>query len=187
MRNRIAVHRDHGFARTEPGEFLRDAALNDAQRIDDLLLEKVPLGFTGMALLLSAPETGLLADSCDIEAKTGLTEGNIFAAVLEGPQKGVFSVARTGYEITDGAFLPDGRHIVLRTYTRAVVHAFPSLEPVGAYFEIRARHSGKLLTVYGIWQRDVNTGGQVTNLVAERIVDHTALLGSLQVRSRDFR
>src|SRR5690606_38465162 len=46
---------------------------------------------------------------------------------------------------------------------------------------------GKLLTVYGTWQRDVNTGGQVTNLVAERIVDHTALLGSLRVRSRDFR
>ena len=46
---------------------------------------------------------------------------------------------------------------------------------------------GKLLTVYGTWQRDVNTGGQVTNLVAERIVDHTALLGSLEVRSRDFR
>jgi hypothetical protein len=32
---------------------------------------------------------------------------------------------------TDGAFWPDGRHVVLRSYARAVVYAFPSLEPVG--------------------------------------------------------
>ena len=31
---------------------------------------------------------------------------------------------------TDGAFFPDGRHLVVRSYDRAVVYAFPSLEPV---------------------------------------------------------
>ena len=46
---------------------------------------------------------------------------------------------------------------------------------------------GSLLTVYGTWQRDMDTGGQVMNLLAQRIVDHTHLLGDLATRSRDFR
>jgi error-prone DNA polymerase len=46
---------------------------------------------------------------------------------------------------------------------------------------------GNLLTVYGTWQRDTETGGQVMNLLAQRIVDHSHLLGGLATRSRDFR
>ncbi|QIX28042.1 esterase-like activity of phytase family protein [Nocardioides sp. JQ2195] len=33
--------------------------------------------------------------------------------------------------VTDGAFFPDGKHLVVRTYSRAVVYRFPSLEVVG--------------------------------------------------------
>jgi error-prone DNA polymerase len=43
------------------------------------------------------------------------------------------------------------------------------------------------MTVFGIWQADHATGGQVMHLVARRVVDHTALLGELTARSRDFR
>jgi error-prone DNA polymerase len=51
--------------------------------------------------------------------------------------------------------------------------------------------AARLLTVYGIWQRQ----GAVTHLVARRLVDHSALLGELDAegtegrvaRSRDFR
>ncbi len=32
---------------------------------------------------------------------------------------------------TDGAFFPDGRHVVVRDYTHAVVYTFPELEQVG--------------------------------------------------------
>jgi error-prone DNA polymerase len=39
-----------------------------------------------------------------------------------------------------------------------------------------------LLTVYGVWQRE----GEVTHLVAKRLVDHSSLLGELNVASRDF-
>jgi hypothetical protein len=40
--------------------------------------------------------------------------GNIFAAVLDGPKKGVFFVARRGeYDITDGDFLPNGDLLLL--------------------------------------------------------------------------
>ncbi|MFN8838815.1 MAG: OB-fold nucleic acid binding domain-containing protein, partial [Burkholderiales bacterium] len=45
----------------------------------------------------------------------------------------------------------------------------------------------RLMTVYGVWQADTATGGQVMHLVARRVVDHTALLGALTTHSRDFR
>jgi error-prone DNA polymerase len=47
--------------------------------------------------------------------------------------------------------------------------------------------AAQLMTVYGVWQRDEETGGQVTHLVARRVVDHSALLGQLRPKSRDFR
>jgi error-prone DNA polymerase len=50
----------------------------------------------------------------------------------------------------------------------------------------RAVLSSQLLTVYGVWQRDDDTG-QVQHLIARRIEDHTHLLGTLTTRSRDFR
>ncbi|MGE5115593.1 MAG: error-prone DNA polymerase, partial [Betaproteobacteria bacterium] len=43
--------------------------------------------------------------------------------------------------------------------------------------------AARLLTVYGIWQRE----GEVMHLVATRLIDHTPLLGGLAARSRDFR
>jgi error-prone DNA polymerase len=47
--------------------------------------------------------------------------------------------------------------------------------------------ASRLMTVYGVWQADTATGGQVMHLVARRVVDHTPLLGTLAARSRDFR
>ncbi|MFN7288458.1 MAG: error-prone DNA polymerase [Burkholderiales bacterium] len=44
----------------------------------------------------------------------------------------------------------------------------------------------RLMTVFGVWQADAASGGQVMHLVARRVVDHTALLGALNPRSRDF-
>ncbi|MBN9242036.1 MAG: esterase-like activity of phytase family protein [Mesorhizobium sp.] len=41
-------------------------------------------------------------------------QGNVFAAVLDGPRKGVFTVKRDGdFDITDGAFLPNGDLLLL--------------------------------------------------------------------------
>jgi hypothetical protein len=47
--------------------------------------------------------------------------GNIFAAVLNGPGKGVFKVARHGdFDPTDGAFLPNGDFLLLeRSFSMA--------------------------------------------------------------------
>ena len=48
-------------------------------------------------------------------------QGNIFAAIIEGPHKGIFTVKRNGdFDITDGAFLPDGDLLLLeRSFTMA--------------------------------------------------------------------
>jgi hypothetical protein len=47
--------------------------------------------------------------------------GNIYAAIIEGPRKGVFTVRRNGdFDITDGAFLPDGDLLLLeRSFSMA--------------------------------------------------------------------
>ena len=44
----------------------------------------------------------------------------------------------------------------------------------------------RLLAVYGVWQRDLDTGGKVAHLVAKRLEDRSAWLGELVHRSRDF-
>lgn len=47
--------------------------------------------------------------------------GNILAAVIEGPDKGVFTIKRSGnFDITDGAFLPNGDLLLLeRSFSMA--------------------------------------------------------------------
>ena len=42
--------------------------------------------------------------------------------------------------------------------------------------------AARLLTVYGVWQRE----GAVMHLIAKKLVDHSALLQGLSTRSRDF-
>ncbi len=44
----------------------------------------------------------------------------------------------------------------------------------------------RLLAVYGVWQRDLETGGQVRHLIAGHLKDMTPLLGGLAIQSRDF-
>ena len=45
----------------------------------------------------------------------------------------------------------------------------------------------RLLAVFGVWQRDEDSGGQVRHLIAKRLVDLTDWLGDLSADSRDFR
>ncbi len=47
---------------------------------------------------------------------------------------------------------------------------------------VRAR----LLAVYGVWQRDDESGGEVRHVVAKHLVDLTPMLGNLATTSRDF-
>ena len=47
-------------------------------------------------------------------------------------------------------------------------------------------YHARLMAVYGIWQRDDASGGEVRHVVAKRLVDLTPLLGELSTVSRDF-
>jgi len=44
----------------------------------------------------------------------------------------------------------------------------------------------RLMAVYGVWQRDTETGGRVCHVIAKRVVDLTTMLGALATTSRDF-
>jgi error-prone DNA polymerase len=50
----------------------------------------------------------------------------------------------------------------------------------------QAVYQSRLLAVYGVWQRDEESGGQVRHVIAKRLVDMTPLLGQLSTSSRDF-
>jgi error-prone DNA polymerase len=49
-----------------------------------------------------------------------------------------------------------------------------------------ALYRARLMAVYGVWQRDDHSGGEVRHLVAKRLVDRTDWLGALPTSSRDF-
>jgi hypothetical protein len=62
-----------------------------------------------------APADSALKGSAVIVAEESLDDdGNVYAAILEGPLKGRFAVSRSGdFDPTDGAFLPDGDLLLL--------------------------------------------------------------------------
>ena len=44
----------------------------------------------------------------------------------------------------------------------------------------------RLMAVYGVWQRDVESGGEVCHLIAKNLKDLTPMLGGLSTASREF-
>ncbi|OCW58325.1 esterase-like activity of phytase family protein [Hoeflea olei] len=89
-----------------------------AKPISSLPLQ-IPLGEIrnnrGLEALAVAPETSALAGAVVAVTERSLNaEGNIYAAILTGPSKGVFFVKRHApYDVTDGDFLPNGDLLLL--------------------------------------------------------------------------
>jgi hypothetical protein len=69
----------------------------------------------GFETVTYAPADGPLKGARVIVSEKSLDRsGNPYAAILEGPEKGIFTVARDGkYDVTDGAFLPGGDLLLL--------------------------------------------------------------------------
>lgn len=79
--------------------------------------------------LLAHPRTGRLF----VVSKT-VFGGTVYAVPAEaapGETTTMREFARVTGLVTDGAFLPDGRHVVLRSYGTATVYTFPGFEPRG--------------------------------------------------------
>lgn len=65
---------------------------------------------------------------------------------------------------TDGAFFPDGRHLVLRDYSRAVVYTFPGLVEI-ASFRLPSQQQGEGIAVEADGTVHISTEGQYTDLL----------------------
>jgi hypothetical protein len=69
--------------------------------------------------------------------------GGVLYAVPEHPAASgtnrLEPVGRVLPVATDGSFFPDGKHLIVRNYTTAVVYAWPSLQPVGSFSLPRQR------------------------------------------------
>jgi hypothetical protein len=107
-----------GFERSHRiSEFRIDPADMKAPVRDlDFLVPRKELRMNrGFETVAYAPEDGPLKGARVIVSEKSLDEnGNQFAAILEGPEKGVFTVKRSGkFDITDGAFLPNGDLLLL--------------------------------------------------------------------------
>lgn len=89
----------------------------------DFLVPKVELRQNkGFETVVRAPSDGKLRGSLVVVSERSIDkQGDVFAAILEGPGKGIFTVRREdNFDITDGSFLPDGDLLLLeRRFTMA--------------------------------------------------------------------
>jgi hypothetical protein len=69
----------------------------------------------GFETVTHTPPNGVHKGGLVVVSEKSLdSEGNIFGAIIQGPNKGVFTVRRHGsFDITDGAFLPGGDLLLL--------------------------------------------------------------------------
>ncbi|MBS9722338.1 esterase-like activity of phytase family protein [Tianweitania sp. BSSL-BM11] len=82
----------------------------------DFLIPKTELRINrGFETVMAAPQSGPFAGAIIALSEMSLNKrGDIFASVLSGPRKGIFFVHRSNnFDITDGAFLPDGDILIL--------------------------------------------------------------------------
>ena len=114
---------------------------------DSIRLLRVPAGAGDRAVRpttyeLSYPDGARDAEALLVDpvtrrvlvASKGLMSGVLYQApeqLSESEPNRLKAIADIPGLVTDGAFLPDGRHLVLRTYSRAVFYTYPGLELVG--------------------------------------------------------
>lgn len=122
---------------------------------------RVPVGaleqdVTGERFTLRYPDGPADAEALLVHPRTGrlvvVTKDLLGGTVLESPdpEAGAPQTMRARGQVmpvvTDGAFLPDGDHLVLRDYARAVVHTWPGLEVV-AEVALPPQRQGETLAV----------------------------------------
>ncbi len=115
----VGFERDHRVAqfRIEP-----DAMKPAVKELDFLIPKRELSQNRGFETVAHAHPYGQHEGGLVVVTEKSLDkDGNIFAAIIEGPNKGIFTVRRNGeFDITDGAFLPNGDLLLLeRSFSMA--------------------------------------------------------------------
>ncbi|GAA2146315.1 hypothetical protein GCM10009844_22240 [Nocardioides koreensis] len=116
-----------------------------------------PEGAVNAETLLADPSTGRL-----YVATKNVFGGSLYEAPARLDPEGPNRLREVGPVLpiaTDGAFFPDGRHVILRDYSRAVVYTFPALEEVGS-FRLPDQDQGEGLAVAADHTVYVSSEGQ---------------------------
>lgn len=147
--HRVDVYPEPGFATAKPIASL-PKLIPDARLRANKSLETVVV----------APTSGPLAGAALIVAEESLnSDGNLYAAVLDGPRKGIFYVRRHApFDVTDGAFLPNGDLVLLE-------RSFGFLQ--GLQMRLRRIHAGDIkpgVTVDGEELISTSGGLQIDNM-----------------------
>lgn len=132
--------------RREAVQVARVPVGREDQQVDVPVYELTyPDGAHDAETLLADPTSGRL-----YVATKSVLGGSLYAAPVQlatdGPNRlekvadGVLPIA------TDGGFLPDGRHLVIRNYTAAAVYSFPAMERLGT-FPLPSQQQGEGLAV----------------------------------------
>ena len=104
QRHRIDIYPDPGFETAKPLGRLPHLIPNNELRHNG-----------GMEALAVSPADSPLAGALVVVAEKSIdTDGNLLAAILEGPLKGTFAVTHhPSFDVTDGAFLLNGDLLLL--------------------------------------------------------------------------
>jgi hypothetical protein len=76
---------------------------------------------------------------------------------------------------TDGAFFPDGRHLVVRSYLTAVVYSWPSMQPVGS-FALPRQPQGEGIAVADDGRIYLSSEGSRSDVLRVELPDRLATL-----------
>jgi hypothetical protein len=127
-----------------------------------------PHGGTDAEALLTDPTTGRL-----YVATKSIFGGRLFAApatlAADRPNR-LRAVGDVLPIVTDGAFFPDGRHLVLRDYSQAAVYTVPGLERV-ATFRLPAQDQGEGIAVAADGAVLVSSEGQFSQVLGVPLPD----------------
>ena len=139
------------------GVWVGDIGDNSESR-DSVQIAHVALGGTGSDVEpevhdLTYPDGAHDAETLMRDPATGrlyvASKGPLGGELFEVPESGDGRMRALGDVLplaTDGAFLPDGKHFVVRNYAVAAVYAFPSLEKVDQ-FQLPNQPQGEGLAV----------------------------------------
>ena len=132
--------------------------------VDEETIDLVyPDGPRDAEALLVDPTTGRI-----LVVTKGVFAGEVYAAPPEMADDAPNQLGLVGQVVglvTDGAFFPDGRHVLLRTYSRATVYTFPELESVGAW-DLPAQQQGEGIAVTPDGRVLVSSEGQGSEVLS---------------------